>query len=52
LDREFIVSASVGEPPVRYKSQSVGLVPYILNFEVDKRGKAMHVCYLPGCPGF
>ena len=49
LDREFIVSAIVGEPPVRYKSQRVALVPYILNFEVDKRGKAMHLCY--GCPG-
>jgi hypothetical protein len=52
LDREFTVIASVGEPPVRYKSQSVGLVPYILNFEVDRNGKVMHVCDLPGCPGF
>jgi hypothetical protein len=51
LDREFIVSARVGGPPVRFMSQSVGLVPYILNFEVDKRGKAMHLCDLPGCPG-
>lgn len=52
LDREFIVSASVGEPPVRYKSQTVSLIPYVLNFEVDKSGKAMHICDLPGCPGF
>ena len=52
LNREFIVSASVGGPPVRFLSHSVGLVPYILNFELDKRGYAMHVCYLPGCPGF
>lgn len=52
LDREFIVSASVGGPPVRVMSQSVALVPYILNFEVDKRGKAMNLCDLPGCPGF
>jgi hypothetical protein len=52
LDREFIISASVGEPPVRFMSQSVGLVQYSLNFEVDKKENAMHVCDLPGCPGF
>ena len=52
LDREFTVSATDTGPPVRYKSQSVVLVPYILNFEGDKKGRAMHLCYLPGCPGF
>ena len=52
LGREIIVSAIVGEPPVRYRSQRVALVPYILNFEVDKNGKVMHICELPGCPGF
>jgi hypothetical protein len=52
LDREFTVSATDIGPPVRYKSQSVVLVPYILNFEADKKGTAMHLCYLPGCPGF
>jgi hypothetical protein len=51
LDREFIVSASVGGPPVRFMSQSVGLVPYSLNFEINKRGKAMHLRDLPGYPG-
>ena len=52
IDREFTLSATDTGPPVRYKSQSVVLVPYILNFEVDNKGKAMHLCYLPGCPGF
>jgi hypothetical protein len=49
MDREFTVSAIDGE---RSKTQSVGLVPYILNFEVDRKGNAMHLCELAGCPGF
>ena len=49
MDREFTVSAIDGE---RDKIQSVGLVPYTLNFEVDRKGNAMHLCYLAGCPGF
>jgi hypothetical protein len=52
IDREFTLSATDTDPPERYKSQSVVLVSYILNFEVDKKGKAMHLCYLPGCRGF
>jgi hypothetical protein len=52
LNREFIVSTSVGEPPVRYQTQRVSLIPYILNFEVDKKDNAMRLCDLPGCPGF
>jgi hypothetical protein len=52
IDREFTVSATDTGPPVRYKSQRVALVPYILNFEVDKKGYAMHLCYPPGCSGF
>jgi hypothetical protein len=52
IDREFTLSATDTGPPARYKSQSVALVPYILNFEVDKKGKVMHLCDLPGCPGF
>jgi hypothetical protein len=52
IGREFTVSATDTGPPVRYKSQRVALVPYILNFEVDKKGYAMHLCYPPGCSGF
>jgi hypothetical protein len=52
IDREFTVSATDTGPPVSFTSQRVALVPYILNFEVDKKGYAMHLCYLPGCPGF